>query len=154
MQEAYYEARAMKPIQFDSLGYFNELKAADVPDAQAQAQAKALHKVLEDALAGHMAELATKSDLSREIGLVRKDMETEFASVRKDMETEFASVRKDMEAGFAKVDTEIALIRKDMGALEQRVNSRFDAMEQRLINRVGYMLVGLGTAVIAAVKYL
>jgi len=118
MQEAtHYEARAMKPIQFDSLGYFNELKAADVPDAQAQAQAKALQKVLEDALAGHMADLATKSDLqaakndlNNEIVLVRN----EIALVRKDLGNEIALVRKDMEAGFAQTDAKIDAIQNTL----------------------------------------
>jgi len=58
-------------ITFDTLEYVNELKAADVPDAQAQAQAKAMRRVLDAALAEHAAELATKGD----IALVRKDVE-------------------------------------------------------------------------------
>jgi len=129
MQEtSHYEARAMKPIQFDSLGYFNELKAADVPDAQAQAQAKALQKVLEDALAGHMADLATKgdlqatkNDLNNEIALVRSDLQAaksdlsnEIVLVRKDLGAEIALVRKDMEAGFAKVDARIDAIQNTL----------------------------------------
>jgi len=69
-------------ITFDTLEYVNELKAADVPDAQAQAQAKAMRRVLDAALAEHAADAATKGD----IALVRKDMAAEFALVRKDME--------------------------------------------------------------------
>jgi len=63
-------------ITFDTLEYVNELKAADVPDAQAQAQAKAMRRVLDAALAEHAAELATKGDIAlihKEIALMRKD---------------------------------------------------------------------------------
>jgi len=48
----------MSTITFDTLEFVNQLKAAKVPDEQAQAQAQAL-------------DLATKGD----IALVRKDME-------------------------------------------------------------------------------
>jgi len=61
-------------ITFDTLEYVNELKAADVPDRQAEAQAKAMRRVLDTALADHASALATKGDL-RELELrLRSDM--------------------------------------------------------------------------------
>jgi len=55
-------------VTFDTLEYVNELKAADVPDKQAEAQAKAMRRVLDTALTDHASALATKGDL-RELEL-------------------------------------------------------------------------------------
>jgi len=52
---------------FDTLQYVKRLRAADVPEKQAEAQAEALRAVLVD----QSADLATKAD----IALLRKDME-------------------------------------------------------------------------------
>jgi len=52
-------------ITFDTLEYVNALKAADVPEKQAEAQAKALRGVLDATLADHASALATKADLAR-----------------------------------------------------------------------------------------
>jgi len=68
-------------ITFDTLEYVNKLKAADVPEKQAQAQAQALRGVLDTALSDHASALATKGDLRSEIALVRKDMDVRFAKV-------------------------------------------------------------------------
>lgn len=46
----------MTTTTFDSLGYYEKLKAAGVPDEQAKVQANALREVIEDSL-------VTKSDL-------------------------------------------------------------------------------------------
>jgi len=71
-------------VTFDTLEFVNQLKAVDVPDAQAQVQARALRLAL-DASRAHDAErMATKEDLHKvhaDIALVRKDMEM----MRKDL---------------------------------------------------------------------
>ena len=46
----------MTSTTFDTLGYFEKLKAAGVPEGQAKVQADALREVIED-------QLATKRDL-------------------------------------------------------------------------------------------
>jgi len=57
----------MATIAFDTLKFSNRLKAAGVPDKQAEAEAEALAEVLEV----NLKELATKEDVL----LVRKDLE-------------------------------------------------------------------------------
>ena len=47
----------MTPITFDTLGYFEKLKAAGVPEQQAKAQVEVFREVIED-------RLATKQDIS------------------------------------------------------------------------------------------
>ena len=54
----------MAATTFDTLKFANTLKAAGVPDKQAEAQAN----VLGDALAVNFKELATKDDLTAAIG--------------------------------------------------------------------------------------
>jgi len=51
-------------ITFDTLEYVNELKSANVPEAQAEAQAKAMRRVLDSALENQTSALATKADLA------------------------------------------------------------------------------------------
>jgi hypothetical protein len=51
----------MTTTTFDTLGYFEKLKSAGVPEVQAKAQAEALREIIED-------RLATKQDL-RELEL-------------------------------------------------------------------------------------
>ena len=46
----------MTSTTFDTLGYFEKLKAAGVPEAQAKVQTEALREIIED-------KLATKKDL-------------------------------------------------------------------------------------------
>jgi hypothetical protein len=46
----------MTSITFDTLGYFERLKAAGMPESQARVQAETLREVIED-------KLATKQDL-------------------------------------------------------------------------------------------
>ena len=48
---------------FDPLKFYDELKAADVPDKQARAQAEAMRNIFAAYAAGKMKELATKGDL-------------------------------------------------------------------------------------------
>jgi len=78
----------MSTITFDTLEFVNQLKAAKVPDEQAQAQAQALRRVLDTALVNHSTDLATKGD----IALIRKELHSEISLVRKDME----ALRKDI----------------------------------------------------------
>ena len=48
---------------FDPLKFYDELKAADVPDKQARAQAEAMRNAFAAYNANKMRELATKADL-------------------------------------------------------------------------------------------
>ncbi len=53
---------------FDPLKFYDELKAADVPDKQARAQAEAMRSAFAAYDSSRMKELATKADLS-EVGM-------------------------------------------------------------------------------------
>jgi hypothetical protein len=68
---------------FDTLGYFQRLKAAGMPEEQAQVQVDALREIVED-------KLATKRDLLD----LRDAMRHEFKDVRQ----EIKDVRADMQS--------------------------------------------------------
>ena len=67
----------MAAITFDTLKYANRLKAAGVPDKQAEAEAE----VLAEALEVNLKELVTKEDLHREMEVLRREMGSSFAQV-------------------------------------------------------------------------
>ncbi len=62
---------------FDPLKFFDELKAADVPEKQARAQAEAMRNAFAAYDAGRMNDLATKGDL-QEIRLEIEKVRTEL----------------------------------------------------------------------------
>jgi hypothetical protein len=63
---------------FDTLKYANALKAAGVPEKQAEAQAA----VLADALAVNLKDLVTKDDLKQVVDLLRADMNGQFTLLK------------------------------------------------------------------------
>jgi len=60
----------MNTITFDTLKFVKELENAGVPDAQAEAQARALSNVLET----NVKELVTKSDLDHQTEKLQRDI--------------------------------------------------------------------------------
>ena len=84
---------------FDTLKFANTLKAAGVPDKQAEAEANAFAEIIQI----QVKDLATKADLdrqseglNREIGDSKKDLKQEIAEVKKDLKQEIADLRKDV----------------------------------------------------------
>ncbi len=59
---------------FDPLKFYDELKAADVPDKQARAQAEAMRSAFAAYDASRMKELATKGDI-QSVSLEIKEIE-------------------------------------------------------------------------------
>jgi len=66
----------MRKTIFDTLRYIKALKAVNVPEKQAEAQAEALRDVLDTTLFEQAAQLVTKGDialLESKIALARRD---------------------------------------------------------------------------------
>lgn len=59
---------------FDTLKFFEELKAADVPEKQAKAQAEAMRSAFAAYDASRMKELATKADLQFDIEKLKAEI--------------------------------------------------------------------------------
>ena len=101
-------------VALDTLKAFRRLTAAGFDESQA------------DALVGIFAEdvgagLATKDDLTNEMAMLRTEIHTEMAMLRTEMHTEIAALRAEMH-------TEIATLRADMKDLERRLTIRMGAM--------------------------
>jgi len=81
---------------------------------------------------------------------LRSDMAAGFAQA----DSKVDLLRKDMEAGFARVDTKIDLLRKDMEAGNMSLRKDMEAMQNKLIIKLGGMMVLLLGAGAALVKML
>ena len=90
-------------IAFDTLAYANKLKAAGVPERQAEVQAEAIAGLINE-------QMATKHDLT--------EMETNLRRDLKEMETGLRRDLKEMETS----------LRRDLKELEMRLTIRLGAM--------------------------
>ncbi|MBF0437392.1 MAG: hypothetical protein HQL77_18795 [Magnetococcales bacterium] len=83
-------------LMFDSLAYAKKLKAAGMPEAQAEIQAETIMEWMDDKLATKVELEVVRADLKRDI----KELEVKLETVIK---TSNLELRKDIES--AKVDT-------------------------------------------------
>lgn len=72
----------MAAITFDTLKYANRLKAAGVPDKQAEAE------VLSEALEVNLNVLATKEDMHRELRDLEQRLESKIDKVTSDLKVD------------------------------------------------------------------
>ena len=122
----------------------------NVPQDQAREVVEALEHTMNN-------ELATKSDIALAradiaLGLSRLERhdeltKAEFAAVRGEMKAEFAAVRSEMKADFAAV-------RGEVKAEFAAVRSEMNAMETRLIIKLGGLMITLIGAVSATSNWL
>ncbi len=114
----------MQLLTFDTLKFARRLKEAGMEPHLAEEQAEALA----EALAAKFDVLVEKRDLAE----LRQELLKEIAALRKDMEAANAALRKDMEAANAtlrkEIESEIASVRKEMQLLEQRLVIKLGAM--------------------------
>jgi len=124
-------------ITFDTLEYVNKLKAADVPQKQAEAQAQALRGVLDAAL----LEQTRQQEQNHVRALENLDTKTERAieQLRHELKNDIFEVKNDI----ATVKNDIVLIRKDMEAMENRLVTR--------LTKVMIAVVGISVGVIGAI---
>jgi len=123
---------------FDTLEFVNQLKAVNVPDAQAQVQARALRQALDEQDHSVMA-------LEHHI----KHLETQRAHEAGQMATkdDLRAVQADVHAVQAELRTtqaDIALVRKDMEMLRKDLIIKIGSM---FVVSVGTILAAIGMAV-------
>ncbi|VTT97645.1 Phage-related protein OS=Burkholderia rhizoxinica (strain DSM 19002 / CIP 109453 / HKI 454) GN=RBRH_04009 PE=4 SV=1: DUF1640 [Gemmataceae bacterium] len=158
----------MAVATFDTLKFANTLKAAGVPDKQAEAQAVAFAEVIQI----NFKDLVTKDDLAtatkelkQEIADARKEAKQDTADLRKETKQEFADLRKeigdlrkelkqDMADLRKELKQDIADARKETKDAEQRVNARLDTIaaqikgEMLLLKWMFGAIVGMGAAIL------
>jgi ribosomal protein L29 len=136
-------------MAFDTLSYARRLKAAGMPEAQAEAVAEATRDAI-------TADAATKADIARletSIERLAASTKAEFADVRHEM----ATLRADLTHEIENVRHEMVALRtelkNDMAALEARMNATMDSLGLKLTVRLGG-LIAVGVAVLAAINKL
>jgi hypothetical protein len=110
----------MHALTFDTLKFARRLKEAGMDPHLAEEQAEALAEVL----SAKFDTLVEKRDLAE----LRQELLREIASLRQEMESANAALRKDMEASDAALRQEMEAIRKEMQLLEQRLIIKLGAM--------------------------
>jgi len=100
----------MKAANFDSLTYANRLKAAGMDGGLAEVQASVMTEVIQD----HFHTLSTKQELQQVGQDLRKEMNLMGQDLRKEMNLMGQDLRKDMQ--LLKLE-----VQKDMQLLEQRM---------------------------------
>jgi len=141
---------------------------------QAQAQRDAEYNTSRMAALGLAHQVKTLEESTREhvtkgdVHALRVELKSDIALVHKDVDL----LRKDMEVGFAKMDARFAeaktdsavlrkdmeaqnlSIRKDMEAQNLSIRKDMEAMQNKLVIKLGSMMVVLVGAVVAVVKML
>jgi septal ring factor EnvC (AmiA/AmiB activator) len=136
----------MAVATFDTLKFANTLKAAGVPDKQAEAQAVAFAEVIQI----NLKDLVTKDDLAA----ATKELKQEIADLRKETKQEFADVRKEIGDLRKELKQDITDARKETKDAEHRVNARLDTIaaqikgEMLLPKWMFGAIVGMGAAIL------
>ena len=118
----------MKAANFDSLTYANRLKAAGMDGGLAEVQASALTEVIQD----HFHSLSTKQEVQQLSLDLRKEMQLQGQDLRKEIQLQGQELRKDMQL------------------LRLEVQKDMQLMEQRMVIKLGSLMV-LAIGVVATV---
>lgn len=150
----------MATATFDTLKFANTLKAAGVPDKQAEAQAT----VLSEAISVNFKELVTKDDLKvavdglrQEINVVRQEvngLRQEMRSIadvlRQEMKNQTDALRAELknqtDALRAEMKIQTDVIRHEMKEMEQRLSNRLDVQKAEMLF-LKWMIGGVGFAI-------
>ncbi|MBF0133492.1 MAG: DUF1640 domain-containing protein [Magnetococcales bacterium] len=141
-------------MAFDTLAYAKRLKAAGVPEAQAEVQAETIVDLMEERLATKLDIDVVRRDmkeieagLKRDIENVRRDM--------KEMETGLKRDMKEMETGLKRDMKEMEVgLKRDMKELDASLQAKMKEMELRLTHNLTLRLGGMMAASIAIVAAL
>ena len=115
---------SMAAITFDSLDYFEKLKDAGVPEAQAKVQANALQTALNRHDEASRKELATRGDLQD----VRSELKEEIQNVRTELKEDIQNVRNEIQD----VRTELKEDIQDVRLEVEKVRAQSRESELRL----------------------
>ena len=115
---------SMAAITFDSLDYFEKLKDAGVPEAQAKVQANALQTALNRYDEASRKDLATRGDLQD----VRSELKEEIQNVRTELKEDIQNVRNEIQD----VRTELKEDIQDVRLEVEKVRAQSRESELRL----------------------
>ena len=120
------------PVIFDTLKAAQELKKTGFEDRQAEAVVETISKAVSETV-------ATKADLQllrSDFGLLSADVEL-FRSDVELLRSEFELLRSDVEL----LRSEFELLRSEFEMLRQSIDSRIDALENKIVIKLGALMV-------------
>ncbi|MBF0602549.1 MAG: DUF1640 domain-containing protein [Nitrospirae bacterium] len=159
-------------LMFDSLAYAKKLKAAGVPEAQAEIQAETIVEWMEDRLATKLELEHVRADLKRDIKELDAKVESVRADLKRDIESVRAELKRDIKELDAKVESvradlkrDIELIRADLKRDIQELDAKVESvrsdlkrdikeLEQRMVIKLGSLMFVAVGAMAALVKLL
>ena len=159
---------------FDSLGYFEKLKDAGVPEPQARVQADTLRQqteaqrvALQSALDRYdeasRRELATRGDVQdvrgeiqevrSELQEVRSELKEDIQNVRSELQNVRSELKEDMQNVRNELKEDMQNVRSELKEDIQNVRIEMKAMEIRLLKwQLGIMTAGFGGLVAIMAK--
>lgn len=111
----------MAVATFDTLKFANTLKAAGVPDKQAEAQAAAFAELIQV----NFKELATKEDVDRLTKATKEDIERLGKELRREMSDLKEEMKREIAQFSARVDVQLATLRGEQVLLRWMMGATF-----------------------------
>ncbi|MGH8899002.1 MAG: hypothetical protein ACRDZ4_18750 [Egibacteraceae bacterium] len=100
------------------------------------------------------ADVATKHDLSAQIGLVRRDLATEIGLVRRDLSAEIGLVRRDLEALGDSLRSDMNAMKHEIVALlHAELSNALTGQTKTIMFAVLGALTSMGALVFAAARF-
>jgi len=120
----------MKTMQLDTLSYANRLKAAGMNSALAEEQAKVMSEVLDS----NVSPLATRSELQS----MDKALRGEIQAVEIALRGEIQNVEKTLRS---EIQTVEKTLRTEIKTLDHNIHQELLLLEQRMVIKLGGMMV-------------
>ncbi len=123
----------MATATFDTLRFANTLKAAGVPEKQAEAQAVAFAEVLQI----NLKELVTKEDLKLAKDEVKAEIKSSVDALRQELKSSVDSIRQELKASVEAIRQESRSsndnVRHEIKESEQRSKNTTDLLKAELV---------------------
>jgi len=126
----------MAGATFNTLKFANTLKAAGVPEKQAEAEAEALS----EALAVNFKDLATKDDLKNELNQLRTELKNDIRETEQRLNARIDGVNSSLNA---KIDG----VNSSLNAKIDCVNSRIDSSTAKIQGEMTLMKYMFGICI-------
>ncbi|MBF0418942.1 MAG: hypothetical protein HQL78_02120 [Magnetococcales bacterium] len=111
-------------VMFDSLAYVKKLKAAGMPEPQAEVQAETIMEWMEDRLATKVELETIRTDLKRDI----KEIDAKIESVRADLKRDIKELDVKTETRFKELDAKTETRFKELDA---KTETRFKELDAK-----------------------
>ena len=131
----------MKTMRLDTLSYANRLKSAGMASALAEEQAMVMSEVLDS----NLSPLATRTELQSmekalrgEIQAVEIALRGEIQNVEKTLRSEIQTVEKTLRGEIQALEK---TLRTEIKTLDHNINQELLLLEQRMVIKLGGMMV-------------